>query len=610
MIGKGLEWHLIAQLLFYASANLVPMALPLAVLLASIMTFGNFGENYELVAIKSAGISLQKAMRPLMVVACIIALFSFVFMNNIWPVANLKMKTLLYDITHKKPALDIKEKVYYKEIEKFVIRVENKGDDGQTLYGVSIYDHTQERGNTKIIRADSGRMRITDDEKNLVFELFHGTSYEELESDNESKDNYPVFRTTFEKEKVVFDMSSFALSRSDEDLFKDNYEMLTLSQIEDELDSAKRQKETSIKRFREYISAQVKLFSDSISLDSSNYTTTLSDSGWFSTFPDHEQLIIVQNASALVRNAKSYSEASKHNLEAQQSRSRRLKIEWHRKFTIAYMCLILFFVGAPMGAITKKGGLGMPVLISIIFFIFYYVISITGEKLVKQGSFEAFYGMWLAPVILTPLAAWLTYKSTSDSKLFSLDSYKIFFRKLFAHNSAPLILDEQFEDNIPKVYENIQLAPSERAYLERQINYLNKQIDTIEEKRRDQGITVLISAFMYFILSHNYLKEEKRMISEACEEMKDFLLNKFRDRQEIIEDINNLPTFQQKQKNFFILIFKLLILIISIFSVFLFFGLIIYESNSLKRENEEITNKIKEFNRFGNKLLFHAKEPS
>ncbi len=442
MIGKGLELYLIGKLLFFASANLVPMALPLAVLLASIMTFGNFAEHFELTAIKSAGISLQKSMRPLILFSLFVALSSFLFMNYVWPVANLKMKTLLYDITHKKPALEIREKQFYKEIDGYIIRVEQKSDDQQVLYGVSIYDHTEQKGNNKIIRADSGKMTFSNDEKHMIFELYNGTVYHENAKKKQQKKSYIVSRTKFEKQKVLFDLSSFEMKKTEEDLFKDNYEMLSLRQLSNGIDSTEKQIQNASEKFNHFITAQtnlLKLSEDSIlalkvAPKDHALTKNFIQLDYFKKLHileinplDQKQLI--KNQLKLIRNAKSYASASENGNKHQISKINRYKIEWHRKFSIAYMTLVLFFIGAPLGAITKKGGIGLPVLISVVFFIFYYVIGMVGEKLIKQGSLEALQGMWLSSIVLTPIALFLTYKATKDSQIFNIEAYTRFFSK-------------------------------------------------------------------------------------------------------------------------------------------------------------------------------------
>jgi lipopolysaccharide export system permease protein len=460
LVGKGLDGVVILKLLFYASANLVPMALPMAILLASIMTFGNLGENYELVAMKAAGLSLQKIMRPLIYVIVITSITAFVFSNNIWPRANLKMKTLLYDVTHKKPALEIKEKVFYKEIDGFVMRVNSKDKDGQTLYDMTIYDHTDKKKNSKIIRAEKGKMQMTKDERYMVLTLTNGFSYEEMFDKNNKKAEPSILRSFFDEEVIKFDMSSFAFIKSDESLFKDNYEMLNLSQLIDGIDTLKLRLNKRKKDYVKYVDEKLILRKDSIAIkeintvnyvaefneslpsdtnraDSTNFLANNIDysqlkKDLLTGFSQKEKVKIIKNATNMARNLKSYSNIVGLDYSSHDQRIIRHEIEWHRKFTLSIACLVLFFIGAPLGAIIRKGGLGMPVVISVVFFLIFHVLSITGEKIVKQGELEAFYGMWLATVVLAPIGIFLTLKATSDSPILSTESYMNVLNKIIS----------------------------------------------------------------------------------------------------------------------------------------------------------------------------------
>ena len=231
LVGKGLEWYVIAELLMYASATLVPLALPLAILVSSIMTFGNLAENYELVAAKSAGISLQRIMRPLIIAAIMISAMAFYFSNNILPFTNLKMGSLLYDVRQQKPALYIKPGVFYNGIDGYSIRIGKKGADGQSLENIMIYDHTENKGNVKVIVAESGKMEMSDDEKFLLITLYNGESYEERNNRKRNLDTHPHIRTSFKSDLIQFDLSTFKLSRTNEELFKNNYQMLNIETV-------------------------------------------------------------------------------------------------------------------------------------------------------------------------------------------------------------------------------------------------------------------------------------------------------------------------------------------------------------------------------------------
>lgn len=424
LVGKGLEWYLIAELLLYASANLVPMALPLSILLSSIMTFGNMGENYELVAIKSAGISLQKAMRPLLVVTFFLSFTAFYFSNNIWPVANLKFASLLHDISKKKPALDIKEGIFYKDIDDFVIRVGKKDQKKDILYDISIYDHTAKEGNRKVIRAEEGTMKMSVDETKLILTLKNGYSYNEVK-----KSTSPLFRSEFEKEIIYLDVSGFQMNRSDEGLFKNNYKMLNIIQLDEAIDTLYFETESGIIRMGNKVKEGLSLFKDTLN---SNLNIQKPDSQFLQlgNLKKGIQNQIYQGAINALRRHKTYITTLSRYVESNDRLIDRHKIEWHRKFTLSFACIILFFIGAPLGAIIRKGGLGMPVIISVLFFLVFHVLSITGEKLIKESGMNAALGMWMATLILVPIGAFLTYKSTTDSAIFDTDGYKKLFEKI------------------------------------------------------------------------------------------------------------------------------------------------------------------------------------
>ena len=426
MVGKGLETHVLFELFMYASASFVSMALPLAILLSSIMTFGNLGENYELVSIKASGISLMRAMRPLIYVTLILSGVAFFFSNNILPVANLKFKSLLHDVMHQRPALDFKPGVFYDGVDGYVIRVKEKGDDGKTIKDVLIYDHTQLGGNRKVIKAESGEMYLSDDGRYLIFKLFNGQQFDEQKGKN-----HPLLRSTFTEHRLNFNLTGFQFERTDESLFKDHYQMLNLSQLNESMDSLK---DARIRRSGDYTTAMMQRLN--VFRDSSNYIsdiqktidTTNSEASQFSidSLKPQNKISLYATAINLTRGAKTFSEAIKNELRSRDERIARHEIEWHRKFTLSIACLVLFFIGAPLGAIIRKGGLGMPVVVSVIFFLFYHIISITGEKLVKNLEIEPVLGMWIATIILTPIGAYLTYKATTDSMV--LDS--TFYTKL------------------------------------------------------------------------------------------------------------------------------------------------------------------------------------
>jgi len=479
LVGKGLEWHIIFKLLFYASATFVPLALPLAILLSSLMTFGNMGEHFELVALKSSGISLQKFMRPLIIMVFFICLLAFYFSNNILPIANLKMGALLYDVREQKPALNIKEGVFYNGIENYVIKIGKKDKDGIAIHKILIYDHTQRQGNVNLTYAKSGKMETTPDKKYLVFTLYNGFNLSEKVDNRKFEVIRPLQRIYFDEQMRKFDLSSFALTRTSEDFFKDNYQMLNLKQLQNTIDSLNLQLDdrhtdfyiTLIKRYyylsnydlhpdsmpdeqqmqeeqqqikpvpnqntensninqpthflKHIINADIDAVKEEEIVDNtSNELNSLSNiDSLLTLFPKDERLRIIETSLDGARSNKDYTFYSSEDLWGRQRVIFRHEIEWHRKFTLSIACLLLFFIGAPLGAIIRKGGFGLPVVISVLFFVIYHVISITGEKFVRSGVIPAYQGMWLASFVLLPVGVFFVMKATSDSPLLDMDTY-------------------------------------------------------------------------------------------------------------------------------------------------------------------------------------------
>lgn len=429
LVGKGLEWYVIAELLLYTSATLVPLALPLAILVSSIMTFGNLAENYEIVAAKSSGISLRRLMMPLVGVCVLICILAFYFSNTVLPFTNLKMGSLLYDVRQQKPALSIKEGVFYNGIDNYSIKVGKKDPDGQTLYNVMIYDHTKGIGNTSVTIAEKGKMAMSDDEKYLLVNLYNGYNYEEQNKYAGGVNTHPLTRSSFKADLIRFDLSSFKLNRTNEDLFKDNYQMLNLHQLDHAIDSFE------LRLADRKRSAMMNLKPYFCFMRDSAETQSLSDTGSPARNPIadvllHERPLVMENALSQSRSIKSYFVSLSEELGSKQKTIIRFKVEWHRKLTLSFACFILFLIGAPLGAIIRKGGLGLPVVVSICFFLIFHVISISGEKLAKDGALPALNGMWMASAVLLPLGIFLSYKATRDSAIFDRDSYINMLRRI------------------------------------------------------------------------------------------------------------------------------------------------------------------------------------
>ncbi len=431
LVGKGLEWYLVIELLFYASSTFVPLALPLAILLSSLMTFGNLGEHYELVAIKAAGISLRKIMKPLVILTLLISMLAFYFSNNILPAANLKFTSLLYDIKQKKLAFNIQEGIFYNGMEGFTIRIGKKDKDGVGIHDVMIYNHTRKLGNIDVTTAKSGRMESTPDGRFIIFTLYDGYNYQEKVDQRDYRIRRPFERTKFEEEIRRFDLRSFELNRTDEDLFRDHYRMLDVQQLSEAIDSLDRKFQIKDSAFKVKFINNYNFYPKYDSTSNFPADSLLSpDSSFLAYFPQHARKRIAKFALDNARSVSNNIEFNKSVLESDKKLIIKHRIEWHRKFTLSLACLVLFFVGAPLGAIIRKGGLGLPVVVSVLFFILFHITSITGEKYAKELVLDVSTGMWISTAVLLPIGFFLTIKATSDSPLLDTDAWRKAFLKI------------------------------------------------------------------------------------------------------------------------------------------------------------------------------------
>ncbi len=424
LIGKGLGAWMILQLLFYMSATMVPLALPLGILLASIMTFGNMGENFELVAIKSAGISLLRFLRPLFLFIVGISLLAFIFNNNLIPVANLKALSLLYDLRNSKPTLNIRPGQFNRDIDGYSIRVGQKEPDGNTIRNILIYDHTSGRGNDNVVVAKEGEMIMAEGGQFLIFRLLDGWRYEEGTEGVKRTQT----RMYFKQWDKVFDLSSFKLNRTDEDLFKGAHQMMNIQQLNLQIDSMGKSGKRLAANVGSYLGPYLSVLSESREnaklrprLDSSTAAPYTYDSSFLEVVPDTMKAQVMQLAMGHIRNSKGLLDISSTDKKIHKENLIKYNIEWHRKFTLSFACVLLFLIGAPLGAIIRKGGLGMPLVIAISFFIIFHIMTISGEKLAKSAALDTWMGMWMATGMLLPIAMILINASRKDSQVFSGD---------------------------------------------------------------------------------------------------------------------------------------------------------------------------------------------
>lgn len=427
LIGKGFEWYVIMELIGYQCAVQLSMALPLSMLLSSIMTFGNLGESYELVAIKAAGVSLRKAMSPLFILVGLFAAGSFLFSDYILPVVNLKMGSLLWDVRNKKADFLIKPGIFNSTIPGYAIRAKSKSKDGTVLYDLTIYDKSKGNAASDVLVAKEGYMYNSRDQNFMILKLIDGVRYEDSRANNaKTYDPRQQFtRFYFKETETKFNMDVFEMKRTDENLFKQHHQMLNLRQLKLKSDTNLMQLDSVSRINAQELKYNILYTSRYYNEGSREKAKIKIDGAILDYIPESNRRNVVSSALGQIQQFKDGTFNRSTEYQGMIDKDIRYDIEYHRKFTLAVSCLLLFAIGAPLGAIIRKGGLGAPVVISIIFFLIYHIISTVAEKSAKDGAITPLWGMWMAIIVLTPLAAFLTYKSTTDSALFDIDQYKI-----------------------------------------------------------------------------------------------------------------------------------------------------------------------------------------
>ena len=426
IIGKGVAIAVIFELLFYQSLALMPLALPIATLISSVMVMGGFGERYELASMKSAGISLMRTMAPLMVVTGLISVFSFCSANWIIPFANLQFKSRLYDIRKQKPMLSITEGAFNNDLSGFVMRIGKKDKDDQTIHDVLIYDHSGNRRNDKMVHAADGTMGYTADKRYLSMKLRNGESYEDVQSrGGRSANSFPFMRTSFKTYDILFDMEQFKFGETPKEQFGSHPTMRTTKQLLAGVDSLGQSRNRRLTLLKEYV---VPYFYYRNPMNKGKFFTRIATptplpSRFIETIPMGNRSNVAGRANRLAGNLLEYARTTEEDLKLAKQNLREYWLEINLKISLAFACLMFLFIGAPMGAIIRKGGFGWPILVSILFFVSYMVVLIVGKKLAKEGEISAFLGCWLPNLILTPIGIVITYKALRDSALFNVDEY-------------------------------------------------------------------------------------------------------------------------------------------------------------------------------------------
>lgn len=431
LVGKGLSFGVILEFLGWGSATLIPMALPLASLLASIMTMGNLGENNELLAMKAAGISLQRIMAPLFYVAILISIGAFFASNDLIPVAYNKIYTLRDDIGKTKEEIKIPTGIFYNGVDGYTIRVAER-DDRNVMHDVMVYNHSSNKGNVSLTVADSGHVQLSPDKSSMILTLYSGINYEETNSKKYKDTSLTLQKIDFSRQDVIIPLENYAFKKSDDARYGNEVMAKGLKQLKIDKDSLTR-------TFAKTLQAQLKkaVFTNNLNYsyqaDSSNvqkYKGVFNKDSLFKWHDIAEEERCCTEAISALNNQISSLEFFEREMFQSAHPLRRTVIESYRKFTLSFACLIFFFIGAPLGAIIRKGGLGTPVIVSMLFFVVYWVVDISGKKLANDGAISPFIGTFISTFVLIPIGAFLTIKSTRDSALFNADAYNIFFNKL------------------------------------------------------------------------------------------------------------------------------------------------------------------------------------
>ena len=431
--GKDLGLTVYAKLFSYFALNIVPAALPLAILLSSLMTFGGLGEHRELTAIKSAGISLLRILQPVFYLVIVLSIALFVYGNTIMTWANLEMYSLLYDIKQKKPTMEFKEGVFYNGLPGYRIKISQKsGEQGQFLKEVMIYDHTSGRGNTDVILADSGTMYTINNDMYLVLELFNGNSYTQFDKDKNAEANERFLRSNFEKSKLIFNLSAFAFERTEKNLFKDHKLMKNMNELKELKDSVSEKFHNERNMLAAKLQPKFKFLNireDTIAIQDTIYSDSLLSIDSILNKAKNTKFL-VSKALNQARAVKSFTESNGFRIKHILKEQRRNEIEYWKKTAIPFSCIILFLIGAPLGAIIKKGGIGLPVIISIFFFIILYVINEQGRKWTLYSEVQPWFGMWMSNIYLFPIGLLLLYQAKNDSNFLEFDYWKTLSKKI------------------------------------------------------------------------------------------------------------------------------------------------------------------------------------
>jgi lipopolysaccharide export system permease protein len=439
LMGKGLEWEVVMELMFYFSANWVPMALPLSILLASIMTMGKLGENNELTAMKSAGMSLFRILKPLTGLVLLIALFAFYFSNSLWPMANFKLRVLISDIQETKASIIFKDGQFYDDLEGYNIRVGEKTADGKSFKDIMIYDYsntnknlghsTDYRDYKRVISAKTGVINQSKGGRYLLLTLNDGVILQEMSPTEVENTTLPYSRYYFEEATLRFALKSFEFERSSENRYEKDEYLMTLTQIDDRKDSVLATYDRDVNKWFTYYKNGISITRNVSDSTVVKFDTIVPIMNYFDKLSRSDQKINVIDAISKIEGKQQITKNYMKQQEAKRKNLNKLDVKWHQKFTLSFACIMLFFLGASLGAIVKKGGFGVPVLIAVLLFLVYFMITRGGEEMALSETLSPFFGMWLSAIVLSPFALFIFVKANNDSQIFDFDFYKKLFKR-------------------------------------------------------------------------------------------------------------------------------------------------------------------------------------
>lgn len=539
LIGKGLELSVMAKFFFYAGETLVPLALPLAILLASLISFGNLGERLELLAIKAAGISLFRTLRPLIIFNLFVAYGSFYFQDVIAPMANRNLMQLLYSMRQKSPELDIPEGVFYDGIEGLNIYVRQKDKETGALYNIIIYNMRDGVDNAHIILADSGSLETSADKQHLLLHLYSGEQFENLRSGALVTNNVPYRRETFVDKHFIIDFDT-NFNMADGDTFSSSANTKNMQQLVADIDSLETYYDSlgltyynEMKRSALFVpvidgeNADKKDESGEQKKDMAKQNVEIVLDSVFGKMSAGEQEAVIRSAMQKVSIQQMDTEFKSASMEDGNSQIRRHWLKFWEKITMALACMVFFFIGAPLGAIIRKGGLGLPVVVSVIIFIIYYIINTAGMKLGRQGTIPVWFGMWLSTIVLAPLGVFFTVKSNNDSVVFNMDAYTAFFRKLWGVRVKRHVVRKEVIINTPDYA--------------RCAEELGSIVERCQEYRRTHRLHLFPGYFnLYF---RNGRDEDVEALKESIETVVEELSNS-KDKK-ILYGLNDMPVIDE-----------------------------------------------------------------